>query len=149
MEFISISHILRQAPAQYARAYLYTETDGNDTTYFILHQLDVIRQAIAALHDHLGRQAEAQRNTERLLHSAPALRERLNHRQIALLTQALKYPGEHYTIEGHQNSHSVAYATARQDLLSLADLALLDLVAGGAVALPSTHQTTCGCGLGV
>lgn len=34
-----------------------TRKDGNDTTYLILHQLGVIRQAITALHDHLGRQA--------------------------------------------------------------------------------------------
>ena len=38
-EFISISHILRKAPAQYGRAYLFTETDGGDTTYFLIHQL--------------------------------------------------------------------------------------------------------------
>jgi Fic family protein len=51
MEYVSISRLLRQAPAQYARAYRHTETDDNDTTYFIVHQLEVIQQAIAALHE--------------------------------------------------------------------------------------------------
>jgi hypothetical protein len=32
MEYTSISHILRKAPARYMRAYLHTETDKNDTT---------------------------------------------------------------------------------------------------------------------
>ena len=40
MEFVSISHILRQAPAQYVKAYLHSETN-NDTTFFLLHQLGV------------------------------------------------------------------------------------------------------------
>lgn len=125
MEFLSISHFLRAAPAQYVRAYLHTETDGNDTTYFVLHQLDTIRKAIAALHEYLARTAKEQRNTERLLAASPALRNRLNHRQVALLTHALKHPGETYRIDAHQRTHGVVYQTARADLLGLADLGLL------------------------
>lgn len=36
-EFISISRILKRAPARYARAFLETESDDNDLTYFIIH----------------------------------------------------------------------------------------------------------------
>ena len=46
VEYLSISRLIRRAPAQYARAVLFTETDGNDLTYFILHQLKIIRRAI-------------------------------------------------------------------------------------------------------
>lgn len=126
MEFLSISHILRKAPAQYVRAYLHTETDDNDATYFIIHQLDVIRKAISAVHDYLDRTVKEQRATGRLLASSPKLRDKLNHRQIALLTHALKHPGERYRVEGHQRSHVVVYETARSDLLGLAKLGLLE-----------------------
>ena len=34
MEYLSISRLLMKAPAQYARAYLHTETDANDATLF-------------------------------------------------------------------------------------------------------------------
>ncbi|WP_218969752.1 Fic family protein [Candidatus Synechococcus spongiarum] len=34
--FVSISTILRKAPASYARAFRETETDNNDLTYFLL-----------------------------------------------------------------------------------------------------------------
>jgi Fic family protein len=125
MEFLSISHILRKAPSQYVRAYLYSETDENDTTYFIIHQLDVIRKSIAALHLYLDRTLKEQRETARILNSSQKLRDQLNHRQIALLTHALKHPGERYKIEGHQRSHGVVYETARSDLLRLAKLGLL------------------------
>jgi Fic family protein len=131
MEFLSISHILRKAPAQYVRAYLHTETDENDTTYFLVHQLEVIRKAIDALHDYLEQTVKEQRATGRLLASSPRLRDKLNHRQIALLTHALKHPGERYRVEGHQRIHVVVYETARSDLLGLAKLGLLEKTRSG------------------
>ncbi len=46
LEFVSISQQILQAPKKYYRAFLYTESDGNDLNYFILHQLGVVQQAI-------------------------------------------------------------------------------------------------------
>src|SRR5258708_3942640 len=37
-EYLTISTILRKAPLQYSRSFLYTESDDNDLTYFLLHQ---------------------------------------------------------------------------------------------------------------
>ena len=54
-EFISISRILKKARGQYARAFLYTESDDNDLTYFLLYQLGVIRRAIQDLHESTSR----------------------------------------------------------------------------------------------
>ena len=125
-EFISISHILRRAPAQYGRAYLFTESDGGDTTYFLIHQLATIRKAIASLHDYLARKAKEQRSLERLLPESPILKTSLNHRQKALLTHALKHPGASYRVDGHQRTHAVVYETARADLLELANLGFLE-----------------------
>ena len=125
MEFLSISHFLRRAPRQYVQAYLHTETDRNDTTYFVLHQLDIIRRSIAALHEYLARKTQEQRDTERLLARAGLLRGRLNHRQVALLTHALRHPGEVYRVAKHQKVHDVVYQTARTDLLDLETLGLL------------------------
>jgi len=126
MEYTSISHILRKAPVKYMRAYLYTETDRNDTTYFLLHQLHTIRQAIAALHEYVDRKAREQHETERMLAGSPALRGRFNHRQIALLNHALRNSGEAYRVDAHQRSQGVVYQTARTDLLTLEELGLLE-----------------------
>lgn len=126
MEYTSISHILRKAPARYMRAYLHTETDKNDTTYFLLHQLRTIRQAIAALHEYVARKSREQKETERLLAASPNLRGRFNHRQTALLNHALRNAGETYRVDAHQRSHAVVYQTARRDLLELEALGLLE-----------------------
>jgi Fic family protein len=125
MEFLSISHFLRKAPRQYVQAYLHTETDENDTTYFVLHQLDVIRRAINDLHAYLARKTQERREAERLLMRAGLLRTKLNYRQLALLTHALKHPGEIYRVAKHQAVHDVVYQTARADLLALEDLGFL------------------------
>lgn len=125
MAFLSISQFLRKAPRQYVQAYLHTETDRNDTTYFVLHQLDIIRRAIGDLYAYLARKTQEQRDAERLLVKAGQLRTQLNHRQLALLTHALKHPGEIYRVAKHQAVHDVVYQTARADLLALADLGLL------------------------
>ncbi len=121
-EFVSISHVLRKAPAQYARSFLYTETDGNDLTYFILAQLDVIKQAIRALHVYVERKTSETKELESHLRVVG----RFNHRQAEIIRHALKHLDHRYTIESHQRSHDVTYQTARTDLLGLASNHVLE-----------------------
>ncbi|TXI48160.1 MAG: Fic family protein [Lysobacter sp.] len=125
MEYVSISSILRKTPGQYMRAYLYAETDKSDATYFVDQQLNVIVAAINGLHDYLARKRKAQQRAETLLKPGSALARKLNHRQRALLLDALRHPEKPYIIEGHRRSHDVTYQTARSDLLGLVEERLL------------------------
>ena len=113
-EFISISVGLVRAPAKYEMAFLYTQTDENDLTYFLLHQLDIVKTALDELHKYLVTNEKRVKETERLLESYM-----LNHRQQALAAHALRHPQHQYTIEAHQSSHRVTYQTARTDLLDM------------------------------
>ena len=131
MGFVSISRILKAAPADYVRAYLYTETDDNDVTYFIVHQLKVILRGINDLYSYLERKAKEIRNVETLIRKSPDLRKILNHRQIALINRSLKKPESVYLIESHRGAHDVTYDTARTDLLKLVDLGLLQKMTVG------------------
>jgi len=121
-EFLSISRLLYQAPAQYERSFLFVESDEADLTYFLLHQLRVIRRSIDELYEYLGQRAEEIRGLERHLGRSG----RFNMRQLALLAHALKRPDAVYTFQTHQNSHGVVYETARKDLLDLEALGLLE-----------------------
>jgi Fic family protein len=121
IEYLSISGILRKAPAQYTRAFLFTETDDGDTTYFILHQLEVIRRAVEDLSAYLRRKTREVQDVEKLLKDAGEF----NHRQLALLTDAIRHPSSLYTYHSHATSHRVAEETARSDLVQLLDAGLL------------------------
>jgi Fic family protein len=120
-EFLTISNLIYAAPGKYRRAFLHTETDDNDLTYFVLHQLEIIDRAIDNLRGYIQRKTQQHRELDRMLRDGSAL----NHRQRALLTHALRNPKHVYDIESHRRSHDVAYATARADLLQLAKLGLL------------------------
>lgn len=126
MEFISISRILKNAPAKYKRAYLYTESDDNDVTYFIIHQLEVIIRAINDLFAYLEKKAAELKTVESLIKGSPQLQNILNHRQIALINRALKKPSSIFYVESHRGAHNVTYDTARTDLLKLEKMGLLN-----------------------
>lgn len=121
-EFISISRLLVKAPARYARAFLHTETDGNDLTYFIVHQIDMILRALSDVESYIEKKIDQVRQIERMLKRSTDL----NHRQHALLVHAIRHSDAEYTIRSHSTSHDVVYATARSDLFRLAELGLLE-----------------------
>lgn len=120
-QFISISQIILKAPSQYARAFLYSETDENDLTYFLLHQLDVTKKAMDALHAYIDGKLAQRRQLERRLRLASSL----NDRQLDLIGHTLRHPNAEYDIRQHQATHRVAYETARTDLMELEAKGLL------------------------
>ena len=114
-EFVSISAVIRQTGKRYDRAYLHTERDENDLNHFIHFHLEVVDQAVEQLRSFVERKAAGTRGVERRLRADTTL----NHRQLGLLTHALRHPGHGYLIRAHRASHAVSYATARSDLLDL------------------------------
>ena len=111
-EYLPISRLIRNAPAQYGRAFMETETDGGDTTYFLIHQLSVIERAIDDLHAYLQRKT-TKCGTWR---NSSTATKYLNGRQLALLIDAVRNPDASYSFEGHALSHRVSHETARSDL---------------------------------
>lgn len=124
-EFLPISRLLRKAPAQYTRSYLHSEEDDGDLTYFVLYQLAIIQRAITDFYQYLDRKVAEARDVRAAL---AALSLQFNHRQVALLENAIRHPDTHYTVVSHGRSHHVALQTARVDLQGLEQQGLLTRV---------------------
>jgi len=120
-EYLSISTILRKAPGQYGRAFLETETDDGDTTYFLIHQLRVVEQAIEQMRRYLQRKTREVQEIEALLYGA----EGFNRRQLEVITDAVRHPDATYSFSSHAADHRVTHETARADLTNLAKQGLL------------------------
>lgn len=120
-EFITISTIIKRAPVQYAHAYLNTEYES-DLTYFFIYHLRVLDRAFDELNDYLEAKVREQQTVRSNLTGRHA---EFNHRQLALIERALSDPNAEFTVTSHANSHHVTGATARTDLIALADAGVL------------------------
>lgn len=63
VEYLSISKVLKGHRGRYGNAYLLSETDGNDITYFINHNLDVISEAVDVFLRYVRRKMEEDAKT--------------------------------------------------------------------------------------
>ena len=114
-EYIPISKIITQSPAQYRDAYLATEGDDMDLTYFLVYNISCIRKAREMLAEYLHSERERTGKADRLITSLPDL----TRRQGQILRYMLEYKDEEFGIREIADRFSVAYQTARTDLMHL------------------------------
>lgn len=131
-EFISISRLLKNAPSAYARAYIYTETDELDMTYFIYYQADIIKRAIGELEKYINDKQDKFKIFAATIADYMA-NQSLNYRQVQILQKAVKETGHIFTAKEVSNEYGVAENTARTDLNRLLELKLLGSIKIGQV----------------
>lgn len=119
-EYLSISRLLRQAPAQYARAFLHVEYDEGDLTYFLLHQARIVVRAIDDLEKYLSRKEKERRALSPALAAAG-----FNSRQRDLIASLLRNPAVTLNVTTHQERHEISNQSARTDLQGLEEAGLL------------------------
>lgn len=66
-EYLSISRIIYTNKKSYEKAFLYTENDDNDLSYFIQYHLNVIKKAFEDLKKYLQRKIDEQQNVHRFI----------------------------------------------------------------------------------
>lgn len=128
-EYLPISRIIIKAPIKYSRAYLYSETDSGDVTYFVRYNVKCLAQAVKEFHEYLRQEVSAAKEAEGLLDSHPEL----NHRQRLILAEYVKGSKDYLTIAGHQNKNNISQPTALKDLNQLAERGWLTKVKDGRV----------------
>ena len=126
-EYVSISRVIMRRRAQYERAFLYSEADDADVTYFATFHLNAIKIALDEFWEYVERKTKEDGDLQRQV----SLDSGLNYRQRAVLTRAIKDSASRFTIESHRASHDVAYATARADLIDLVERGYLVQVRQG------------------
>lgn len=114
-EYLTISDIIREGTSKYPQAYLDSELDSGDLTYFILYKLGVIEQSLARLAAHLSHEEAKIKQSEVFIRVS----KDLNLRQRLLLSHALRHPKTMYTAKSHATSNGITENTARADLLGL------------------------------
>ena len=118
---MSISRIIIKSPSQYSRAYIYTETDENDLTYFINYQLRTMKLALQDLRSYISRKMKEEKELFEIIENI----EGINIRQATILHEFNENQRKKLTIREVQEVFDVVYETARQDLLDLEKIGFL------------------------
>lgn len=120
--YLPISSIIKHSPVQYKDAYIYTEQDGNDLTYFFDYHLKKILQSLDDFKEYLKK--INLENKEIDLHLGKAII--LNDRQKQLVHYLLGETDYGYvTLTSHRTLNNIAKNTAIQDLRDLTAKGLL------------------------
>lgn len=122
-KYVSISKLLKEKPKDYGMAYMYSERDQNDLTYFIYFQLDIILAAFHELENYLSdKVTEFQKIAETL--EGTEWGSVLHFTQKDLIKKALKEPGRVFTTKEVASSYSITPNTARTRLNELVKMKL-------------------------
>ncbi|MCR4324207.1 MAG: Fic family protein [Candidatus Curtissbacteria bacterium] len=114
-QYLSVSRIINKSKTEYSNAYLHSEYDEEDLTYFLIYKLKVIYRAIDEFIEYLNKKIEEE-NSLKLF--ASHLSE-LNERQVGLLHYFYKNPGKVTDVAIHQTKNLIVQQTASDDLKNL------------------------------
>lgn len=120
-EYLSISRLIIKSKTQYAQAYLYSEMDDNDLTYFIDYKIKTLQQAFAELKKYIQRKVSEKRatiNFQKL--------DGVNERQALILKWLSEEPEQIFTVKEIQTRFNISNQTARTDLDGLVALNYLE-----------------------
>lgn len=115
-EYMPISTLIREGPSKYSRAFLRSETDGYDATYFLTYKAGIFARARKATREYIREKLTEQHRAVGLLQADPSL----SRRQREVLQRFARDPDHQMSIQAHMHEQQVSYQTARSDLLELA-----------------------------
>ncbi len=122
-EYLSISRLIAKSKTQYALAYLYSEIDENDITYFINYKIKMLKQAYESLIEYIQRKTAEKKQ---YIHFQKI--KGINERQAVILKWLHDEPDILLTVKEIENRFSISNQTARTDLYELKNKGYLDLI---------------------
>jgi Fic family protein len=112
IEYISISRVIKQSRKLYDNAFLYSENDDNDLTYFLLYITDAFKKSILQFLDHFEKKVKEVSELKKVT----SILNEFNLRQIALLKFFRSHSDEYTDVITHQNKHGISRPSAYNDL---------------------------------
>jgi Fic family protein len=122
-EYLSISRMIVKSKAQYAMAYIHTEVDENDLTYFIQYKLKTMKLAFESLREYIQRKIKEKKTVFDFQRISG-----INERQALILKWLYGEPDKLVTVKEVEIRLRVSNQTGRTDLYELKDLGYLDPV---------------------
>ena len=119
-EYLSISRIIYTNKTAYEKAFLYTENDGNDLSYFIQYHLNVMQKAFEDLKKYLQRKIDEQQNIFQFIGIS-----NINERQRYVLKSVYENKRMLFIPKELATQFDVAVRTARTDLQDLVSMGFL------------------------
>jgi len=119
--YLPISKIIRRSPIQYGNAYVYSEQDDLDLTYFIDYNIRKIKLAIKDFSKYL--QDKSAENKQ--MRKTAKAKYKLNDRQVQLLQYYSNNQEEHTSIKMHMSIYQISRITAVRDLKELVNLGFI------------------------
>ncbi|OQB31728.1 MAG: Adenosine monophosphate-protein transferase SoFic [Bacteroidetes bacterium ADurb.Bin174] len=119
-EYLSISRIIYRNKKKYEMAFLYTENDENDLSYFIQYNLEVMHKAFEELKIYLQRKISEQND---LLYFKEI--SEINERQAQILKTLTEKPKSIFTAKELTSIFNVSIKTTRSDLQQLVALGFM------------------------
>ncbi len=120
VQYLSISRIIKGSKKSYEKAFLYSESDGNDIGYFIQYNLDVLLKSFDALSRYIKRKNNEKRKAEKLLHLG-----NITERQSQILGLYMENPDSVLVSKDIVIKFGVTSNTAKSDLRKLTEKAYL------------------------
>jgi len=115
-EYMSLSRRIVRSRKEYDLAYLYTEYDEMDLTYFIKYNIKCIDESLNDLMDYVKKKQREQEDIKKIVQNFPEL----NLRQGMIIEEFMKHSSKLFAIKEISETFRVVYQTARTDLLLLA-----------------------------
>jgi len=122
-EYLSISRVILKTKTQYEKAYIYTEIDDMDVTYFIHYQVKVLTQAFEDLKNYIAKKKKEESKLSKYLKI-----ENINERQAQILYWVEEDNDRFFTVKEIENIFQITNQTARIDIESLVEKGFLKKV---------------------
>lgn len=122
-EYLSISRIIKDTKSQYEKAYLYTEIDENDLSYFITYHIKTMEKAYNALKDYISRKQKEVFQAAKFMKISG-----VNDRMAQILKILHDDPDRILSIKEIESRFNISDYTARTDLKSLTELGFLEVI---------------------